>query len=31
MDEIIDYMYGWHLEPQTFISREEGEFGNEAA
>ena len=31
MNVIIDYMYGWHLEPQTFTSREEGEFGNEAA
>ena len=31
MDGILDYLYDWHLEPQTFVSREEGEFGNEAA
>ena len=31
VDITLDYMFGWHLEQQSFESRSEGEFGNEAA
>ena len=31
MDIILEYMFGWYLAQQTFVSREEGEFGNQAA
>ena len=31
VDITLDYMFGWHLEQQSFESRSEGEIGNEAA
>ena len=31
MDIILEYIFGWYLAQQTFVSREEGEFGNQAA